>query len=153
MGDFLEVTSWNCIYYLMRVNFYGLRSEICPDPLESSALTGTAIYEHGKNIVGVEYADGLVTVTFEDLQTGGSGTVHADLVIAADGTSSKVRQLLQPNLRQKYVGYVAWRGTAPESETSAATRDICQRDEFLRAQRRLRCFVDCKGISDLKTLN
>jgi 2-polyprenyl-6-methoxyphenol hydroxylase-like FAD-dependent oxidoreductase len=67
---------------------------------------------------------GLVTVKFEDLQTGGSGTVHANLVIAADGTSSKVRQLLQPNLRRKYVGYVAWRGTAPESEISTMTKEI-----------------------------
>ena len=55
----LKMTIRNCLHYLMRANFDGLRSEICcPESSESSALTGTAVYKHGKNVVGVEYADG-----------------------------------------------------------------------------------------------
>lgn len=50
--------------------------------------------------------------------------MHADLVIAADGTSSKIRQILQPGLQRKYVGYIAWRGTALENEISEMTKAI-----------------------------
>ena len=120
----VKMTSWNCLYFLMRANFDGLMSDICPRPPDPTALTGTAIYEHGKNVIGVDYVDRLVTITFQDLETGGSGSVHADLVIAADGSSSKIRQLLQPNMQRKYAGYVAWRGTAPENEISEATKEI-----------------------------
>lgn len=120
----LKMTSWSSLYYLMRANFDGLKSDICAQPLDMSNLTGTAIYDHGKKVTAVDYLDGLVKVSFQDLETNGSGSVDADLVIAADGTSSKIRQLLQPTLQRKYVGYVAWRGTAPEHEISEATKEI-----------------------------
>ena len=39
-----------------------------------------------------------------------------DLLVCADGVSSICRKKLMPELQKKYSGYVAWRGTVPESE-------------------------------------
>jgi 2-polyprenyl-6-methoxyphenol hydroxylase-like FAD-dependent oxidoreductase len=43
--------------------------------------------------------------------------MQADLVIGADGSSSRVHEIVQPGLQRDYPGYVAWRGTVP-------TRDL-----------------------------
>ena len=47
---------------------------------------------------------------------------RADLVIGADGLRSTVRAELFPGLEPAYAGYVAWRGTLPESGLSDASR-------------------------------
>src|SRR5439155_7781660 len=53
------------------------------------------------------------------------GTVHADLLVAADGPSSSLRRLLLPAASHRtYAGYVAFRGTVPESELSAAAEQV-----------------------------
>ncbi|KAK6388761.1 hypothetical protein LTR81_027142 [Elasticomyces elasticus] len=46
------------------------------------------------------------------------------MVIAADGASSTIRRLLAPEVERKYAGYVAWRGTCPETELSDAAREV-----------------------------
>jgi len=46
---------------------------------------------------------------------------EADLLICADGVGSIARARLQPAAQRSYSGYVAWRGTLPESEVSPAT--------------------------------
>lgn len=120
----VAMTSWKILYYIMRANFDGLASDICAQPPKLVGHLGSATYEHGKEVTGVEYKDGLVTVEFRDMGTESHTTIHADLVIVADGSFSKVRQILQPNLQHKYAGYVAWRGTAPESEISEETKTI-----------------------------
>lgn len=53
----------------------------------------------------------------------GEQSATADMVIAADGGSSTIRKLLQPDVQRTYAGYVAWRGTVPELELSPAARD------------------------------
>ncbi|SLM39675.1 Monooxygenase, FAD-binding [Lasallia pustulata] len=116
------MTSWNVLYYRLRANFDGLLSEYCPElPKEAGSGEGKAIYSPGKNVTDVKYADGMVTVYFDNHE-GGSGSLHADLVLAADGPASKIRQILEPDLQRTYAGYVAWRGTAPESDMSEETR-------------------------------
>ncbi|TGO26850.1 hypothetical protein BPAE_0052g00410 [Botrytis paeoniae] len=117
----IAMTSWKILYNVMRANFDSMKSEICAQPPKLVGR-GSAIYEHGKEVTEVEYKDGLVTVKYRDTGTETYGTVHADLVLIADGSSSKVRQALQPNLKISYAGYVAWRGTALESEISEKTR-------------------------------
>ncbi|KAM3080966.1 hypothetical protein ACMFMF_002882 [Clarireedia jacksonii] len=116
------MTSWKTLYSIMRANFDGMASNICPNPPNPATGAGSATYEHGKEVVDIAYSDGLVTVKYQDVETNAYGTIHADLVIAADGASSELRQLLQPSLSSKYAGYVAWRGTAPESEISEETK-------------------------------
>jgi 2-polyprenyl-6-methoxyphenol hydroxylase-like FAD-dependent oxidoreductase len=119
----LKMTSWNLLYYMMRANYDGMVSALCPEVPSTSTLPGKAVYEHGRTVTGVEKVDGSLTVHFQDAKTGQEESAEADLVIAADGTTSKLRQLLEPELQRKYAGYVAWRGTAPEQEISQATRD------------------------------
>lgn len=118
----IAMTSWRILYNVMRANFDGLKSDICAQPPKKMEQRGSAIYDHGKEVTEVEYKDGLVTVRYRDTGTETYGTVHADLVLVADGSSSKVRQALQRNLKITYAGYVAWRGTALESEISEKTR-------------------------------
>ncbi|MGF6574828.1 2-polyprenyl-6-methoxyphenol hydroxylase-like FAD-dependent oxidoreductase [Paraburkholderia sp. GAS333] len=54
----------------------------------------------------------------------GDGTVlHADLVIAADGFKSSVREKFLPDVKLQYAGYVAWRGLVDEAQLTHATRE------------------------------
>lgn len=121
----LNVTSWNIIYYRLRANFDGLQSDYCPTSIEVSASDGKTTYELGKQVTNVTSSNLLTTIEFNDLEAGGSGTAHADLVIVADGQNSSIREKLLPDRKeQRYSGYVVWRGTVPEEEVSQATREL-----------------------------
>ena len=120
----INLTSWNVLYYRLRANFDGLRSEYCSDPPEPGDNKGRAIFELGKRCTNVTDGDQLITIEYDDLINGGSGRYQADLVIAADGANSIVRECLIPKPPKVYSGYVAWRGTVPEHEVSEATRRI-----------------------------
>ncbi|CBX91011.1 similar to monooxygenase FAD-binding [Plenodomus lingam JN3] len=50
------------------------------------------------------------------IEDGPVKSVAANLVIAADGARSFVRNRFLPNTSPKYAGYLAWRGRFPESE-------------------------------------
>ena len=50
----------------------------------------------------------------------GSST-EADLLVCADGVNSTGRPALVPEMVSRYAGYVAWRGTVPESDLSSAS--------------------------------
>ena len=73
-------------------------------------------YDHG--VTGVNQTAHGVTLEFED----GSRT-EGDLAVFADGMGSTGRSLLLPDVIPEYAGYVAWRGTVPESQLSAATQE------------------------------
>ncbi|KAJ4298201.1 hypothetical protein N0V90_006100 [Kalmusia sp. IMI 367209] len=47
--------------------------------------------------------------------------MEADLVVGADGPSSTIRSLLQPEVKRTYAGYVALRGTVREDEVTPKT--------------------------------
>lgn len=49
--------------------------------------------------------------------------MEADLVIATDGPSSKIRRILLPDVERKYVGYIGWRGTVHEKEISRESKE------------------------------
>lgn len=55
-------------------------------------------------------------------------TVDADLVVAADGQSSSIREWLAPGSVPRYAGYVCWRGVVQEAELSAASRALLDGD-------------------------
>jgi 2-polyprenyl-6-methoxyphenol hydroxylase-like FAD-dependent oxidoreductase len=65
-------------------------------------------YRQGIAVRGVEQHSGGVRV-----QTSAGG-LEADLLIAADGIRSVVRQQLWPQVQSSYAGYVAWRGLCEE---------------------------------------
>ncbi|MCJ1476213.1 hypothetical protein MMC13_004879 [Lambiella insularis] len=106
----LKAKCENVLYYRLRANYDGLTSEFCPEiPQDVAARRkGKALFEQGKKVTSLTYADRLVTVSYED-SDGGSGTYHADL-------------LLEPETTLHYAGYVVWRGLVAESEVSPATR-------------------------------
>ncbi|SFQ71719.1 2-polyprenyl-6-methoxyphenol hydroxylase [Psychrobacillus psychrotolerans] len=58
-----------------------------------------------KKYISVEQNDNQVTVYFED-----GTTVTANLLIAADGIHSSIRQQLLPGSVTRYAGYTCWRG-------------------------------------------
>lgn len=58
-----------------------------------------------KKYISVEQNDTQVTVYFED-----GTTVTANLLIAADGIHSSIRQQLLPGSVTRYAGYTCWRG-------------------------------------------
>ncbi|MDB5981642.1 MAG: monooxygenase [Pseudomonas sp.] len=94
------LTAWGKMYQVLR--------SVLPETL----------YRSGGNVVSVENLDTHARVTLAD------GTHHdADLVIAADGFRSTIRQQFLPDVNLQYAGYIAWRGLVDESALSDATRD------------------------------
>ena len=117
------MTSWNVLYYRLRANFDGLISNHY-EKIPKNDGEGKAIYDLGKRVTNISYMDGTVTLTFNDISTGGVGSLNADLVIATDGSHSSIRQLLIPNLRRYYAGYFAWRGIVIESAISEESKNL-----------------------------
>lgn len=109
------MVSWDLLYFTLRACFDGVKSSYCtvPTPVEGE---GQGTYEYSRKVTAVKDLGNEVEVSFE--KEGKEGRERADLVVAADGPSSTVRRLLLPEVERKYVGYVAWRGTVPESEAS-----------------------------------
>jgi 2-polyprenyl-6-methoxyphenol hydroxylase-like FAD-dependent oxidoreductase len=63
-------------------------------------------------------------------------TAEGELLIAADGIRSAVRQQLAPATQPAYAGYIAWRGLVEEQRLSANThRDLFPRFAFSLAER------------------
>ena len=89
------ISSWNTIYR-------GLLSDF-----------GEDCYHLRKEVTGFTQTEDEVRVMFAN----GEETA-ADLLVAADGINSLARSVLNPTASPSYAGYVAWRGTIPESELS-----------------------------------
>ena len=73
-------------------------------------------YHSGATVTDIANGQERATVTLSD-----GSSVHADLVIAADGFRSAVREKFLPEARLKYAGYVAWRGLVDEAALSSET--------------------------------
>ena len=132
----MRMSSWNVLYYRLRANFDRLTSSYCKTLPSEPDRNGKAVYDQGKSVKDIRYADDSVIIDFEDLVSNasdGRGSIRADLVIAADGSTSHVRQLLQPHLKHTYAGYVAWRGTVLEKDVSEETRDTFKLKTTLHA--------------------
>ncbi|KAL9014636.1 MAG: hypothetical protein Q9173_000713 [Seirophora scorigena] len=120
----LRMTCWDTLYHRLRANFDGLRSDyMATEHHTPETGAGAASYESVCNVADVKYNMDTVEVQFER-STGGGETLHADLVIAADGPASAIRRMLCPGTERKYVGYVAWRGTVLEKQISNETKAL-----------------------------
>lgn len=114
-----NMTSWDLVYYMLRVNVDGVESDYCKVPKEDAQETRVT-HLHGHKVIGVEENDDKVVVKYETNE-GKKGEMAADLVIGADGPSSTIRSILTPNVDRTYAGYVALRGTVREDEVSPRT--------------------------------
>lgn len=110
--------SWDLLYTVVRANFDGGLEGSYIQPAEKLDTDGEAEYRDGVNVTSIIDHGDRVEVLYE------GGSIEADFVVGADGPGSMVRKLLVPEAERKYVGYVAWRGTVPESELSKETRDL-----------------------------
>ncbi|BCF95318.1 FAD binding domain-containing protein [Paraburkholderia largidicola] len=94
------LTAWGKMYHVLR------------------AALPEVHYHAGGTVVSVQDGPDRAMVSLSD------GTVvHADLVIAADGFKSAIREQFLPNVKLQYAGYVAWRGLVDEASLSLQTRE------------------------------
>ncbi len=95
-------SSWNTVYRKL-LDAYGSTGD-----LEDR-------YRLGHELVDFSSSGNGAAATF-----GNGSTWEGDLLIAADGIGSIVRERLQPQALRSYAGYVAWRGMVPESQLDPA---------------------------------
>lgn len=118
-----QMTSWDVLYYRLRANFDGLVSDFCRSVPPREGKEGDSKYELGKRLFDVSStSNGLINLNVKNLLSGEEEIVAADLVIAADGAQSKIRQIVTPNFQRPYAGYFAWRGTVLETEVSEESK-------------------------------
>ncbi|WP_121323858.1 FAD-dependent monooxygenase [Paraburkholderia sp. RAU2J] len=110
--ELLPFSSWDAVY-----------RSLC------SMLPPAAIL-YGRTVASVaEDADG-VDIHFED----GAPPVRADILIAADGTGSRLRSMLFADSASSYAGYIAWRGVVDESTFNRADiADLVENMTLFRA--------------------
>jgi 2-polyprenyl-6-methoxyphenol hydroxylase-like FAD-dependent oxidoreductase len=58
---------------------------------------------------------------------GGEESIIAELVVAADGASSTLRSIVEPETKRSYVGYVCLRGMVPTEELSESSQKAFHR--------------------------
>ncbi len=140
-----NMTSWDLAYYLLRANYDRVESEY----LEGGKLPevrdtdGKVTYRYGCTVTDIKDEGSHVRVSFkrkmeDDLEV--EDSLRTRLVVAADGPSSTIRGMLQPEIDRKFAGYCVIRGTVPETEASQEALDVF-RERF--------AFFHAPGIQNL----
>ncbi|KAF2218691.1 hypothetical protein BDZ85DRAFT_78005 [Elsinoe ampelina] len=132
-----SMTSWDVLYRLLRWRVDGMGAgEYWGDVVAGETQPGNAgpkaEYRYGCTVEGLEdLGDEGVRVSWRDRE-GEVRSEVADLVIAADGASSKARGILKPEVERRYV---ALRGTVEETEMSEEAREVFfEKFAFFRGQ-------------------
>ena len=111
----LRMTSWSILYRHLRTRFDDPSSNATK--IEDSPMSiqrrGRSTYRFDTTVIGLEDKGEKVLVSMNSASEI-EEQILVDLVIAADGPSAKIREMLDPTLRRSYAGYVAWRGIVPE---------------------------------------
>ncbi|KAK5079804.1 hypothetical protein LTR70_008994 [Exophiala xenobiotica] len=129
-----RMTSWGMLYNIGRECFDGMQhARGGPD---MNTVEGAdcekreAAYEYGRTVTAVKDLGDQVQVSFKQARQGDTGkeegTLQGDFLVVADGPSSHLRKLLlgESTAQRTYAGYVAFRGTVPESALSDAAEDV-----------------------------
>ncbi len=93
-------TSWGRLYHMLKENF--------PDKH----------YHSGKNVISFGENSQEVMVHCED-----GSSYQGELLIASDGLRSVIRNIVAPEIKPEYTGYVAWRGVSEEAALSQYMRN------------------------------
>lgn len=146
------VTSWDMLYWRLRRGWDGRMSPFYPDGMarnkktaseDASYRTRIAVLdvgpievphkEHPENHLDSEHAAEAapIVVRCMDLDTKAEFDLSCDLVVAADGPNSTIRQKYLPNVQRSFSGYVAWRGVVPESKISQESRRVFEKNVTL----------------------
>lgn len=119
-----RMTSWDLLYHVLRANFDG-RGEAYAQAPKAEDNEGEAWYDYGHQVVDVEFnGEGPLVVKAKATSGEEVMSFDADMVIGADGAGSTVRKAIDAQVQRKYAGYVAWRGTVPETQVSSSARDV-----------------------------
>lgn len=118
-----HMTSWDLLYHLLRTNFDGVDSEYAKAP-QPEAHEGTATYDYGHQVTNIDFKNAEALSISAKTSTDHDVTIDADLLIGADGPSSTIRKYVDPGVQRKYAGYVAWRGTVPETQVSDSATEV-----------------------------
>ncbi|KAI0903247.1 hypothetical protein F4823DRAFT_636468 [Ustulina deusta] len=136
------ITNWDTLYYRLRSCFDGYASKGYPSPPLPTKTDGPVVYDFHNQVVDVtRTSEDEMTVSVLNHDTSEISNIKADLVIGADGPDSFVRSKYLPSVKRKYVGYIAWRGTVPESEVSMSTRAIFARSVSLQLLDLQHCII------------
>lgn len=81
---------------------------------------GKGCYRHDCYVENLKDEGSAVTVNLKNA-TGQTEPMEADIVVAADGLSSTIRELLAPGSKREYVGYVILRGLVERDQLSPET--------------------------------
>lgn len=116
----------------MRANYDYTKSDYCetPSPLPNECK---AVHLHDRKVTGFKPEGNGIQVEWESSE-GEKGSIVADYLIGADGPSSTIRKILEPEVQRKFTGYCALRGTVPENEVSQAAKEaFSERFTFFHA--------------------
>ncbi|KAI1383548.1 uncharacterized protein F4822DRAFT_420943 [Hypoxylon trugodes] len=139
-----DMTSWDAYYFRLRSNFDAYISSYYPRPPLSSERDGSVSYETHTKVVDLA-SDGddrsKMRLSVLNLESQDTSELQADLIIGADGPDSFVRNKYLPHVQREYAGYIAWRGTVPESHVSDATRKLIEQGPTVHLMHRNHCVI------------
>ncbi len=114
-----------------RVTLDSAGGELGVLPMPQVLTSWSRLYQllHGQlaQLPQVQYRQGVAVQAVEERADGvrvhtSGGHVEGDLLVAADGIRSVIRQQYWPQVQPEYAGYVAWRGLTDEAVLSRGTR-------------------------------
>jgi 2-polyprenyl-6-methoxyphenol hydroxylase-like FAD-dependent oxidoreductase len=92
--------------------------------------TATCKYLYSRNVRNLTQDGGKIGVRHGS-ELDGEETLIADMVVGADGASSRVREIFLPEVNRTYVGYVIFRGLVPVEVLSEETRNTMDKTATL----------------------
>lgn len=108
-----QLTTWSLLYNLFKSHLL-------------AADGSKAKYETEKSVREVKTDSDKLVVVYSDTASETQHELRADLVIAADGAHSAVRDAVIPGISPQYTGFVTWRGAVPAAAVSAASRKVLE---------------------------